>query len=417
MTNEQHQDPSAGAQTLNHTDPAPASSTTQDSAAADPATATQTHDASSSLGAQLHATTISMDDAAAQQEKNPSPARSSKSGWDGKLRLEKKPIITNPEALSDPEYSDEDAPPVDVIDADEDLLEDYEEDTDQIDLIHCKITSIPALHLERFKKLEQLSLRQNQISDINFPQELGATLTELDLYDNLIAHIRGLEQFTELVNLDLSFNKIKHIKRVNHMKKLRDLYFVQNKIGTIENLEGLTLLRNLELGANRIRTIENLETLTGLEELWLGKNKITEIKGLDTLQNLKILSIQSNRLTSITGLSSLPNLEELHISHNALTSTSGLQSNTNLRVIDITGNPIEHLSDLEALTNLEEFWASYCQLSDFAEVERELADKENLETVYFEGNPLQTRQPALYRNKVRLALPRVKQIDATFVRL
>lgn len=148
----------------------------------------------------------------------------------------------------------------------------------QIDLIHCKITSIPALHLERFKKLEQLSLRQNQISDIDFPQELGATLTELDLYDNLIAHIRGLEQFTELVNLDLSFNKIKHIKRVNHMKKLRDLYFVQNKIGTIENLEGLTLLRNLELGANRIRTIENLETLTGLEELWLGKNKITEIK-------------------------------------------------------------------------------------------------------------------------------------------
>lgn len=119
MTNEHRQDPSAGAQTLNHTDPAPASSTTQDSADADPATATQTHDASSSLGAQLHATTISMDDAAAQQEKNPSPARSSKSGWDGKLRLEKKPIITNPEALSDPEYSDEDAPPVDVIDADE----------------------------------------------------------------------------------------------------------------------------------------------------------------------------------------------------------------------------------------------------------------------------------------------------------
>lgn len=140
---------------------------------------------------------------------------------------------------------------------------------------------------------------------------------------------------------------------------------------------------------------------------------LTTKQGLDTLQNLKILSIQSNRLTSITGLSSLPNLEELHISHNALTSTSGLQSNTNLRVIDITGNPIEHLSDLEALTNLEEFWASYCQLSDFAEVERELADKENLETVYFEGNPLQTRQPALYRNKVRLALPRVKQIDAS----
>lgn len=52
-------------------------------------------------------------------------------------------------------------------------------------------------------------------------------------------------------------------------------------------------------------------------------------------------------------------------------------------------------------------------MADFAEVERELRDKEQLETVYFEGTPLQTRQPALYRNKVRLALPQVKQIDAS----
>jgi protein phosphatase 1 regulatory subunit 7 len=42
-----------------------------------------------------------------------------------------------------------------------------------------------------------------------------------------------------------------------------------------------------------------------------------------------------------------------------------------------------------------------------------LADKEELETVYFEGNPLQRQQPALYRNKIRLALPRVVQIDAS----
>ena len=46
---------------------------------------------------------------------------SSKSGWDGKLRLDKnkKAVLANPEALSDPEYSDEDAPPVDQIEADE----------------------------------------------------------------------------------------------------------------------------------------------------------------------------------------------------------------------------------------------------------------------------------------------------------
>jgi Leucine-rich repeat (LRR) protein len=78
-------------------------------------------------------------------------------------------------------------------------------------------------------------------------------LTELDLYDNLIGHIKGLDDFENLISLDLSFNKIKHIKNISHMKKLRDLYFVQNKISTIEELDELTQLRNLELGANRIR--------------------------------------------------------------------------------------------------------------------------------------------------------------------
>lgn len=153
--------------------------------------------------------------------------------------------------------------------------------------------------------------------------------------------------------------------------------------------------------------------MTGLEQLWLGKNKITELKNLDALTNLKILSIQSNRLTKIDGLSKLKNLEELYVSHNAIEEISGLEENTNLNVIDISSNPIKQLKGLKTLEHLQEFWASNCQLSSFEEIEKELADKKELETVYFEGNPLQKAQPVLYRNKVRLALPQIRQIDAS----
>jgi len=52
----------------------------------------------------------------------PSTPQSSKSGWDGKLRVNKQAVLANPEALSDPDYSDEDAPPVEQIDADEGTL-------------------------------------------------------------------------------------------------------------------------------------------------------------------------------------------------------------------------------------------------------------------------------------------------------
>ncbi|KAL9128236.1 MAG: hypothetical protein Q9217_003052 [Psora testacea] len=369
---------------------------------------------------------------------NGSGARGSKS-WDGKLRVDKRAVITNAHALSDPEHSDEDAPPIEQIEADEgprnislleafadtgtaDLLEDYELDSDEIDLVHCRISSIPALRLDRFNNIEKLCLRQNQISHIDFPTNLGPTLQDLDLYDNLISHIKGLDDLVNLTSLDLSFNKIKHVKNINHLKKLRDLYLLQNKISKIEGLDGMVNLKNLELAANRIRDIENLETLTGLEELWLGKNKIMELKtgrwtdgrkNISHLQNLKILSLQSNRLSRLSGVSNLPNLEEIYISHNALTEISGLHNNVNLRVLDVSNNQIQQLSGLKQLGNLEELWASSNLLDSFDELEQELRDKEELNTVYFEANPLQLKNPALYRNKVRLALPQIEKIDAS----
>ena len=37
----------------------------------------------------------------------------------------------------------------------------------------------------------------------------------------------------------------------------------------------------------------------------------------------------------------------------------------------------------------------------------------DLNTVYFEGNPLQTNNAVTYRNKIRLRLPQLQQIDAS----
>ena len=100
---------------------------------------------------------------------------------------------------------------------------------------------------------QRLCLRQNQISRISIPGEIAPRLVDLDLYDNLIAHVKGLDELRALTSLDLSFNKIKHIKNVAHLVHLTDLYFVQNKISRIEGLDGLDKLRNLELGGNKIR--------------------------------------------------------------------------------------------------------------------------------------------------------------------
>ncbi|KAK4624053.1 Phosphatase 1 regulatory subunit SDS22 [Fulvia fulva] len=343
----------------------------------------------------------------------------SASGRDGKLRVnkqDKQATLANPEALEDSDYSDEDAPPPDQIAADEDLLEGVDPEEEDIELLHSKITSIPALRLERYKNIKRLCLRQNQIQRIELPESSRPQLEELELYDNLIKHIDGVEDCTALTQLDLSYNKIKHIKHLAKLTKLDHLYFVQNRISKIEGLEELTQLTYLELGANRIKEIDGIETLTKLESLWLGQNKITELKGLSTLSNLRSLSIQANRLTSLNGIESIPQITELYVSDNKITSLEPLRHNTKLEMLDFQSNPISSLAGLEDLKELENVWASNCQVDSFQEIERALKDKEKLDEVYFEGNPVQRQNPVLYRNKVRLALPQVTKIDAAYVK-
>lgn len=46
--------------------------------------------------------------AAPTQEGEPSSGPRNSKGWDGKLRIPKSATLANPEALSDPEYSDDD---------------------------------------------------------------------------------------------------------------------------------------------------------------------------------------------------------------------------------------------------------------------------------------------------------------------
>jgi hypothetical protein len=62
------------------------------------------------------------DDAEAHDNSKSGETPRSSRGWDGKLRVEKKLELANPEALSDPEYSDEEQVlPGEEIDADEGL--------------------------------------------------------------------------------------------------------------------------------------------------------------------------------------------------------------------------------------------------------------------------------------------------------
>ncbi|XP_034498631.1 protein phosphatase 1 regulatory subunit 7 [Ailuropoda melanoleuca] len=162
-----------------------------------------------------------------------------------------------------------------------------------------------------------------------------------------------------------------------------------------------------------VSAIENIDTLTSLESLFLGKNKITKLQNLDALTNLTVLSMQSNRLTKMEGLQSLVNLRELYLSHNGIEVIEGLENNNKLTMLDIASNRIKKIENVSHLTELQEFWMNDNLLESWSDLD-ELKAAKSLETVYLERNPLQ-KDPQ-YRRKIMLALPTVRQIDATFVR-
>ena len=310
-------------------------------------------------------------------------------------------------------------PHPELIDADADLTRDCDPNAEYLDLIHLKIRSIEDLGLERFPKLQALCLRQNQIESMAAVSRLPVDLEELDLYDNRINHISSaVNNLTRLQNLDLSFNNIKNIKNIDRLVELENLYFVQNRISEIKNLGTLRKLKNLELGGNRIAVIlEEMLKLPSLTQLWLGKNKISKLQNLDNLINLRVLSIQSNRINKIEGLDKLVNLEELYLSHNGIYKIENLENNTNLTVLDVTANRISHLENLLHLVKLTDFWCSNNQVSSFEEISSHLGKLPELDTVYFEGNPVETSNRTAYRRKLRLCLGEsLAKIDATYLR-
>ncbi|THH09646.1 hypothetical protein EW146_g8631 [Bondarzewia mesenterica] len=249
--------------------------------------------------------------------------------------------------------------PESEIPAEEDFdpLEDFPDETEDLDLVHSRISSLENYRLSRFAgHLKRLYLRQNFIAHLD-PAIFNALtrLEELDLYDNQIKTVDddALKTLTNLSTLDLSFNLLKSVpESLEHLKSLKTIYLVENRITKITGLLGVgATLRSLELGGNKIRKIENVDALVNLEELLLRFGVLTESfshQNLGNLKRLKILALQSNRITKIEGLEELESLTELYLSHNGVETIEGLDHNA-IAALHIGRRKQLHLRDREPL--------------------------------------------------------------------
>eukprot|EP00474_Spongospora_subterranea_P011270 CRZ11728.1 hypothetical protein [Spongospora subterranea] len=174
---------------------------------------------------------------------------------------------------------------------------------------------------------ERLNLNKRGLSMCPILQDEGR-LRLLNMENNSITQITNLYTLPNLIFLDLYNNQISHIS----------------------GLECLTTLRVLMLGKNMIKKIENLSTLHKLDVLDLHSNEIEDISGLDSLRDLRVLNLAGNAIKHVVNVSRLSSLTELNLRKNQIQSLdSDLLSLPSLSRIFLSHNRIASFSSVEPL--------------------------------------------------------------------
>ena len=150
----------------------------------------------------------------------------------------------------------------------------------------------PLTLLSQFKELREITLIDNNLSDLKFVKEANLQhLNKLILDDNQITDLQPLSQLTALEYLSVANNKIQSIDCLKKLSNLKNLILRNNQIGNIKSY---------------------WRQFNKLIELDLKNNKITDLRPFTVMKSLKRLDISSNPIQTIIPLQGLfLSLEEL----------------------------------------------------------------------------------------------------------
>lgn len=166
------------------------------------------------------------------------------------------------------------------------------------------------------------SMRLTSDKEIRCLSDWAPKIVELNLSGLNIQCIDNLGYLVNLKGLNLSNNSITHIIGLEKCLKLLELNLEKNSISKIEGLSTLLHLRRLDLGNNRISKLENLDMLFKLNQLSLEDNELISLQGVEHLSNLMELYVGNNRIASIKDVRSclqdLPKLIILDLSGNVV---------------------------------------------------------------------------------------------------
>ncbi len=168
-------------------------------------------------------------------------------------------------------------------------------------------------------------------------------VTKLDLKQNELTDVKGLENLTQLQNLHLDWNKLTNedLKPLTGLTNLRWLGLGGiPPLGDLTPLGGLAKLEQLQLAYDRLTNISSLSRLKELKTIDLSATSLTDeqLEHLSGLTKLTALDLRQNRLTDVSALAGLTQLAYLTLNDNQLTDASPLMTLKKLKRLNLNNN-------------------------------------------------------------------------------
>ncbi|WP_299438612.1 M4 family metallopeptidase [uncultured Aquimarina sp.] len=226
---------------------------------------------------------------------------------------------------------------------------------------YCNYTAIPDANFEA--ALEALGY-DDISSDGQVPTSLIEVVANLDVSNQSIADVTGIEDFTDLIDLNVNDNGLTNLD-VSNNGNLQILNFDNNDVVNLV-LGTNTILSEVSGRYNQLTTVD-VSANTGLTNLNLRNNTFSTVD-VATNTNLRTLNLNETGITSLD-VTNNPDLAYLYLSGNSLTSIDFLQNpllenvnltdsnlinidlsnQTVLRIIRLSGN---NLTELDLTTNV-----------------------------------------------------------------
>ena len=238
-----------------------------------------------------------------------------------------------------------------------------------------------------FDHLRDLDISNLRLRDVFHAFSSGAftNLCELNLDNNLLHSVAGLQSLANLQVLRLNNNRLENATFCEHSHQEQP----QSKIKLCDCC--FPRLEVLQLGANQVGSLRGLQVagLKSLKTLFLHDNTLSRIDGLMKLPNLQELILDGNRIKYIDQISlqHVKNLREMRIDDNGLRSLQHVCTSVDIAVLHAANNRISDIVDLDHLAPL----------------------KDSLTELNLSGNPVARK--GVYRSYTVMRFPMLTMLD------